>query len=182
MKKFLLLVAVTLLLNGCAPWTRTCGPYTASRENITLDLPDGWMRLNASDFFIITRDGLGLQNIMMERIGVDDTLAHTKKKYRKGMLPLEAAEVLMDNMASNEKVLGFVVNENKPAKVDGKQGFRAVYSYRTEDGLKKKAVIYGFMNLEWFYVLQYVAPQRYYFDRDLRTFERIVAGASLLDS
>src|SRR6266542_3583305 len=138
MKKFLLLVAVTFLLNGCAPWTRTCGPYTASQENIVLDLPDGWMRSNTCDYFIITRDGVGLQNITMERIGADDTLTHTKKKFRKGMLPLEAAEVLMDNLASDAKVLDFVVNQNKPAKVVGKQGFRAVYSYKTEDGLKKK--------------------------------------------
>ena len=182
MKKFLLLIAVTVLLSGCAPWIRTGGPYTASRENIALDLPDGWMRMNTDEYFVITRDGTGLQNILVERIGTDDVLTNTKKKFRKGMLPQEAAEVLMDNVASDENVHGFEVKENKPAKVVGRQGFRAVYSYRTDDGLRKRGVVYGFMNGEWCYVLQYTAPQRYYFDRDLKTFERVVANSRLLDS
>jgi hypothetical protein len=182
MKKILLLVAVTFLLSGCAPWIRTGGPFTASPENIALNLPDGWMRFNTDDYLIVTRDGIGLQNILIERIGSDDTLTHTKKKLRKGMLPLEAAEVLMDNVASNENVHGFEVRENRPVKVVGNVGFRAVYSYKTDDGLKKKGVMYGFINGDWCYVLQYVAPQRYYFDRDLKTFERVVASARLLGS
>lgn len=182
MKKFLLLVVITFVLAGCAPWARTGGPYTASRENMALDLPDGWMRLNTDDYLIITRDGLSLQNILVERVGVEDTLTHTKKKFSKGMLPIEAAEVLLDNVASNTNVHGFQVKENKPAKIAGKQGFKAIYSYRTDDGLKKKGVMYGFMQGDWCYVLQYVAPQRHYFDRDLKTFEQVVTSARLLGS
>lgn len=182
MKKLLLLIVITLIFSGCAPWIRTSGPYTASEVNAVLDLPDGWMRLNTKDYFLITRDGVGLQNILVECIGMNDTLTHTKKKFRKGMLPLEAAEVIMDNVASSDNVHGFEIKENKPAKIDGKQGFRAVYSYKTSDGLKKKGVVYGFIHGERFYVLQYSAPQRYYFDRDLKTFERVVGTAHLLNS
>jgi hypothetical protein len=182
MKKLLLLIAITLLLNGCAPWIRTGGPYTVSEANVALDLPDGWMRLNTVDYFLITRDGVGLQNILVECIGVDDTLTHTKKKFRKGMLPLEAAEVILDNVASSDNVHGFAIKENKPVKIDGKQGFRAVYTYKNDDGLKKKGVVYGFKNGDRFYVLQYCAPQRYYFERDLKTFERVVNSAHLLNS
>jgi len=181
MKKLLLLFCLALLLYGCAPWMRTGGPYTASEENVALELPDGWMRRNIKDYLIITRDGLLLQSILVEKIGVQDTLRHTKKKFRKGMLPLEAAEVIMDNIASSETVHGFEIKENKPAKIDGKPGFRAAYTYKTDDGLKMKGVAYGLMHGECFYVLQYAAPQRHYFDRDLKTFERVVASAHLLN-
>jgi len=182
MKKIVLLVAVTLLLGGCAPWIRTGGPYTAAEENVAMELPDGWMRWNTKDYFLITRDGTDLQYILVEHIGVNDTLKHTKKRFRKGMLPLEAAEVILDNIASGEQVHGFEIRENKPAKLGGKPGFRAVFTYKADDGLKMKGVVYGLMVGERYYGMKYAAPQRYYFDRDLNTFERVVASARLINS
>src|SRR5512133_1580370 len=92
-KNVLLLIVCMFLLNGCAPWVRTGGPYEATRENVALDLPDGWMRLNNDDYLLLTRDGVLLQSILVQNINVKDSLKHTKKKFRKGMLPLEASEV-----------------------------------------------------------------------------------------
>jgi hypothetical protein len=182
MKKLLLLVTVTVLLGACAPWVRTGGPYIATEANFSMDLPDGWMRRNIKDYFFITRDGADLQYIMAENIHVTDTLKHTKKKFRKGMLPLEAAEVILDNIASDSSNHGFEIKENKSVKIDGKSGFRAVFTYKTDDGLKMKGVVYGVMLGEWFYGMQYAAPQRYYFERDLVTFERVVASVHLIKS
>ncbi|GFE57423.1 hypothetical protein [Geobacter sp. AOG1] len=182
MRKIVLLIAITFLLNGCAPWVRTGGPYNATGENVSLDLPDGWMRLNTDDYFLITRDGVPLQSILVQCINVNDSLKHTKKKFRKGMLPLEASEVIMDNIASNDKVHDCQVKESKSAKVAGNPGFRIVFAYKTDDGLKMKGVVYGLMQGEWFYVLKFAAPQRHYFDRDLKTFEQVVASARLIKS
>jgi len=181
MKKVLLLVVVMFLLNGCKPWIRTGGPYTAAEENMVMELPDGWMRLNTKDYFLITRDGMDLQYILAQKISVNDTLRNTRKRFRKGMLPLEAAEVIMDNIASSDSVHGFEIKENKPAKIDGKSGFRAVYTYTTDDGLDMKGVTYGLMLGEWYYGIKYAAPKRYYFDRELKTFERVVASAHLIN-
>lgn len=182
MKKILLLIIAMFLFNGCAPWIRTGGPFNASEENMAMDLPDGWMRWNTEDYFLITRDGVKLQYVLAEKISVLDKLNHTKKKFRKGMLPQEAAEVIMDNIASGDKVHDFKIEGNKPAKIDGKPGFRAVYTYKTDDGLKIKGVIYGLMLGEWYYGIKYAAPQRYYFDRDLKTFERVVTSVHLISS
>lgn len=182
MKNLFLLIVVMILLNGCAPWVRTGGPYEATKENVALDLPDGWMRLNSDDYLLLTRDGVLLQSILVENINVNDTLKHTKKKFRKGMLPLEAAEVIVDNIASNKGVQNFEVKENKSAKVAGKPGFRVVYSYKTAEGLKMQGVVYGLMHGEWFYLIRYAAPKRHYFDRDFSSFERVVASAHLIKS
>src|SRR4051812_2011344 len=79
-KKTALLVAVMFLLNGCAPWIRTGGLHEAKGENVSLDLPDGWMRLNKDEYLLVTRDGVSLQSILVESINVTEPLKHTKKK------------------------------------------------------------------------------------------------------
>lgn len=182
MKNLFLLIVIMLLLNGCAPWIRTGGPYEATKENIALDLPDGWMRLNSDKYLLLTRDGVRLQSILVKNINVSDPLKHTKKKFRKGMLPLEASEVVVDNIASSSSMLDFEVKESKPAKVAGESGFRVVYSFKTTEGLKMQGVVYGLMHGDVFYSIEYAAPQRHYFDRDLKTFERVVASARLIKS
>ena len=182
MKNLFLLMVVMLLLNGCAPWIRTGGPYEATRENVALELPDGWMRLNSDKYLLLTRDGVLLQSILVENINVNDPLKYTKKKFRKGMLPLEASEVIVDNIASNDGVLDFAVKESKSAKVAGEPGFRVAYSYKTSDGLKMQGIVYGLMHGEAFYLIEYAAPKRHYFDRDLKTFERVVSSARLIKS
>ena len=67
-------------------------------------------------------------------------------------------------------------------RIAGNPGFRIVFAYKTDDGLKMKGVVYGLMQGEWFYVLKFAAPQRHYFDRDLKTFEQVVASARLIKS
>lgn len=182
MKKLIILMTLIALLSGCAPWVRTGGPFAASRQDLSLDLPDGWMRWNmeTDDYLLITRDGLDLQYIVVEKIQADDQLKHTRKRLRKGMLPLEAAEVIQDNIASNPKVHGLEVKENKSVKIDGHSGFRTVFTCKDDNGLKLKGVFYGFMQGDALYGVKYLAAQRYYFDRDLKTFERVVASARLL--
>lgn len=182
MKTFILVLVAGMLLSGCAPWIRTGGPYMAEHQNVSLELPDGWMRWNqnSKDLLFITRDGGALQSIMVESVHVSEQLKHTKKRLRNGMLPLEAAEVILDNTASNPKVHGLDIRENRSVKIDGRPGFRAVYSYKNDDGLRMRGVVYGFMQGEWFYGFKYAAAQRHYFDRDLKAFEKVVASAKLL--
>jgi putative VirB-like lipoprotein len=179
MKRSLFAFLIIILLAGCAPWIRTGGPYTAEAQNVTVSLPDGWMRMNTDEFVFVTRDGGLLQNILIEAFHIDETLANTKKKLRKGMLPLEACEVIIDNNSSNQDITSFEVKENKSARIDGHQGFRAVFAYKNRNGLKLKSVYYGFMDGEWFYGIRYTAPQRHYFDKDIKTFEKMVASLRL---
>lgn len=182
MKRLLFASLVIMLLAGCAPWIRTGGPYTAGAQNVTVNLPDGWMRMNTDEFVFVTRDGGLLQNILIEAFHVDETLANTKKKLRKGMLPLEACEVIIDNNSSDQDITSFEVKENKSARIGGHQGFRAVFAYKNRNGLKIKSVYYGFMDGEWFYGIRYTAPQRHYFDKDIKTFEKVVASLRLVRS
>jgi len=178
MKKILLL---TLLLSiGCAPWVQVGGLYKMESHNYSVELPQGWMRWNQGDQLLITRDGVPLQNIQIIRRNIEEPLKYTKRKLSKTMLPQEAAEVILDNVASNKDISDFGLVENTPLRVSGISGFKAIYSYKTKDGLKVKSVYCGFIQDQWFYGINYNAPERHYFDKDISTFENVLESFKLI--
>ena len=96
------------------------------------------------------------------------------------MLPHEAGEVILDNIASDQTISDFNLLENTPLKISGVSGFRAVYTFKNKDGLKIKGICCGFITGKWFYGLIYSAAQRYYFDKDVETFEKVVGSFKLI--
>jgi hypothetical protein len=165
---------------GCAPWLQVGGLYRMESHNYSVELPQGWMRWNQGDQLLITRDGVPLQNIQIIRRNIDEPLKHTKKKFSQAMLPQEAAEVILDNIASNKDVLDYSLIENTPLSISGISGFKAIYTYKTKDGLKVKSIYCGFIQDKWFYGINYNAPQRYYFDKDINTFEKVLESFKLI--
>jgi hypothetical protein len=184
MRKVIICLVVLLLVTGCItrPWTPTSSEtdYVATAQNVSVRLPDGWMLSGRKDIMLVTRDGVLLQNVIVAAIGVDDELKYTKKKFNRGMSPLEQAEVALDNLASSPNRTAFKVLSKKPAEVDGHQAFRAEISFKDEDGLLYRGVMYGFMQNNWFYLVRYVAPDRFYFSRDEDKFENIVKSLKLI--
>jgi hypothetical protein len=176
MKRLFLVCAILLLTAGCIslPWVKTEGPYTATAQNISADLPEGWMRHNSDQYLFITKDGPLLQYIMVERIHHDGELKYTKKKFRRGMLPDEIAGIIIDNQKSNENVLNMKVETNKPAMINGNPGFEMTFTYKDKRGLEHKSLYYGFMKGDWFYGIRYNAPQRHYYEKELKTFRKFV--------
>jgi PsbP-like protein len=182
MKKLLLILfIISASVASCGPWQTTGGLYTSSWSDFSVELPEGWVRENRNDYIHMTRDGFPLQSIYIGRTRVDELeLKYTKKKLTKGMLPQEVAEVLLDNMASNPAMKNLEVKENKPTKISGKRAAKIIVMYENQDGLKLKTISYRLVMDEWLYTISYTAPQRYYFDRDVKTFEKIVANFRFL--
>ena len=183
MYRLLITLALTLLLTGCfsPPWQATTeAEYVATDFNVAMKLPAGWMVNARKDVMLATRDGYLLQYISIENINIEDELTNTKKKFKRGMLPLELAEVILDNMSGKEHYTGFKVLSKKPAKVADHQAFRAEYRFKDSDGLEYKGVYYGFMQNDWFYGVRYVAPTRHYYKRDLNKFKKAVKSMRLL--
>ena len=174
MRRWYAATAVLLLglLSGCGAWLQVGGPYTSSAQGISVEFPEGWMRMNTKDVLLVTRDGVLLQYIIIQTLDSSDALKYTKKTFRRGMLPQEVAEVILDNKASNPDTLNFKVAENVPAKVGGRPGFKAVYTYKNKDGLRLKGLFYGAMVGERFYGISYTAAARHFFDLDLKTFDK----------
>jgi hypothetical protein len=176
------LLIILLLATSCVkePWVQVGGLYTMESQNFSVDLPQGWMRLNQQAYLLITRDGVLLQNIRVAKLDINSPLKNTKKKFSKSMLPQEAAEVLLDNVASDQNLSDFNLLENAPVTINRVQGFRAVYTCKNKDGLKIKSIYCGFIADKWFYGLSYTAAQRYYFDKDAETFEKVLESFRLI--
>jgi hypothetical protein len=176
-------LSLAWLAGGCvtAPWVPAEPVYRNDAHRYTVELPQGWVRFTQAPDrdVLVTKDGPLLQHIFIERVPVDSPLKHTKKRLARGMIPQEAAEVLLDNIGSNERITAFEVRENRPARVGGAPGFRAVLTYRTRDGLRMRSIIYGTLVGDTLYVIKYAAPQRYYFDRDVAAFEKVTQSFKL---
>ncbi|HEY6872089.1 MAG TPA: hypothetical protein VI298_05095 [Geobacteraceae bacterium] len=183
MKKLLIGLAL-LLTAGCGPWLRTGGPCTMESQGFGVDLPDGWMRSNTGKFLLVTRDGVLLQKIAARRIDLaaEKQFTHTRKRVTSGMFPQEVAEVVLDDFQSDAGNLHLAVEENGPATVAGKQGFKVRLAYLTKGGLPYRCACYGFVSGNWLYLIFYNAPQRYYFDKDAAAFEGIVKSFRLTAS
>jgi hypothetical protein len=180
MKRLVLICLLVVFITGCLPWVRTSGYHAEPTLNVSAELPYGWMRHNTTDYLFITRDGPMLQYIMVESIHVEDELKHTKKKFKKGMMPQEQAEVILDNTGSSEEVRNLKVKWNKPTKLNGRKAFKVLFTYQDEDGLQYQSLYYGFMEGDWFYGIRYNAPERYYFDKELKTFKDVLMSVKLL--
>ena len=175
-------LATWLLLGGCVtlPWHPTDGRYASEAENFSVELPRGWMRLNAERDLLITRDGLLLQHVLIERALVDRPLKSTQKMLTRGMQPQALAEVILDNITSSERTLDVKVLENRPVQIGQHRGFKLVYVHRNKNGLRFKSVQHGFIAGDVFYGIRYTAAERYYFAKDLPTFEHVLASFSLI--
>ena len=182
-----LMGGLMLLLAGCAPFVLASGKQTLSEYEFEVAVPDGWYRamrdpktLKALEGLVLTRDGLVLQQIRVERVAVEKDLKSTKRKFDVKLPPQEVAEIELDDHRSNPNVFNLAVEENVPAIVDGRRGFKLVYTWSTKDGYRLKGIHYGFMEGKWVYRIIYQAAARYYFDHDLAVFEKLRGSFRLL--
>lgn len=161
------------------------GVYISEPLNFSVELPHGWMEQNTTkNHLFLTRDGPLLQYIIIERLHIDDTsLKNTQKKLREEMSPEEAAEVMIDNIASNHGVSNFEVIENSAIKISEFPGFRFVATYTYKDSMgqrRQKKAVYGFIAGEWLYYMEYDAAARHYFDKDIKPFEMVIDSFKLI--
>ena len=174
MKKILLVIFV--LFFSCAGGMQNGEP----NYHFTVDIPEGWRKVDTNKFFLITKDGAYLQYALIQQRPLHKSFKHTKKKLSRGMLPQEIAGVIIDEISSDKNILNFKLIENTPASIRGNEGFKIVFSYKDQDGTGLKTLYYGFIKDGLFYNLRYNAVKKHYFNRDLKTFEKFIASFRLV--
>jgi hypothetical protein len=149
----------------------------------TVTVPPDWKAVDETRSFVIySKQGKPLQMIVARVQPLDKELNFTKKRFTKGMLPHEAAEIVADTVRANPELAQQEILENAPATIAGHQGFKVTYRYQTPEGLRKQAVQYGFLTDDRLYLLAYEAPTRYYYATDLPIFERVKESFQLKSS
>jgi len=197
MKKIFALIAIALLASGCAQapyWTLTADANrVVTSTSFQFNVADGWVRTTSPrtwerieidgaqrtillEGMTVTRDGTDLHAISITRRYPDTAFPTVKKKSAANMLPPEVADLYVSELRKRSGLERLTVLSNKPANVDGKQGFQLVLQYKNDDGLRIQIMSYGFVDKTGFYTLTYRAPYLYFYDRDFKVFANMVGS------
>jgi hypothetical protein len=176
MKKIPALLASLLLITGCASVAQERSLKKLPDNDFSVEIPEGWWKPKHIDKYLITKDGVFLQYVLIQQRPIDRPYRNTKKKLNKEMLPQEAAGVIIDEIASDRRIFNFNVIENVPAIIDGREGFKILFTFEDKKGSSFKTLYYGFISGDWFYNLRYNAAMRYYFEKDITAFEQILSS------
>jgi hypothetical protein len=173
------IVCTALLLAGCVAsplWVHQPGRFEAPTRSFAVNVPDQWLRFDTEEYTLLSKDGPYLQYIYIQERLVSWPFKFTGKRMQSSMLPLEAAEVVIDEIRSDPAVKKFRLEENKPITIDGNKGFQLVYTYQDQSGYWLRTVYCGFVRADIFYNLRYTAAKRYYFKKDYSTFKKVLAS------
>ena len=176
MKKILTLLISLFLITSCASVAQKRSLQDLSGSDFSVEIPEGWWKPKHIDKYLITKDGVFLQYVLIQQRPIDRPYRNTKKKLNKEMLPQEAAGVIIDEIASDRRIYNFNVIENAPAIIDGREGFKILFTFKDKRGSTFKTLYYGFISGDSFYNLRYNAAMRYYFEKDIAAFDQILSS------
>ena len=218
-----LFVIILMSMTACVPsWNHTGGPQllpppnemkaseagrAAGPRKVSFTVPAGWRWFIRGEDLIVTRDGVFLQQIFIERIQVDQvdqdvlgtfwlvawssgvwptrTVKSLNRRFTPAMSPMDAAKVLIGSRENDPAVADLKVRELTTQTVAGHQAFRVVFDFRLKDAVLKASPLYrsiycGCMVDDWFYGISYTATRRYYFEKDAQTFEAFLQSVRLV--
>lgn len=128
------------------------------------------MRLSTTAYEMVSRDGPYLEYILLREQPLTQGFQHTRRKIDAGMLPNEAAQVIIDNLKADPAIKQLTIIANEPAEVGGREGFRLVFTYRDQQDVDLRTDYYGAVIGSSFVSLRYNAAQRHYFHAELPAF------------
>ena len=175
-----LICAFLFLSTVCACGGQLGDSSESNLRNFSIVLPEGWRKLNCSQYLMITREGAFSQYILVQQRLIDKPFRHTKKKFNKDMLPQQAAEVIMDEISLDSRVLNFRLIECVRTQLSQYNGFRIVFTYKEKGGLNFKTIFYGLLKGDWFYSLRYSVEVKKYSDEDIKAFQKVLNSFKIL--
>jgi hypothetical protein len=181
MKKLMPLLICMLFIFSCASAAQERSLKKLPDADFSVDIPDGWWKPEYTSKYLLTKDGPYLQYVLIQQRPLNKPFRNTKKKIRGGMLPQEAAGIIIDELASDRYLMNFSVIENAPATVDGHAGFKILFVYKDKKESQFKTLYYGFISGNSFYNLRYSAAARQYFEKDIASFEQIMSSFKLVN-
>ena len=93
---------------------------------------------------------------------------------RPQMLPEEAAQIIIDELLSDQNLVNLKVLNNTPASIKTHDGFKILYTYSDTEGHTFKTLYYGFIKEDTFFNLRFTASDGFHFDRDIDNFNRML--------
>jgi len=171
-------MAAMVVLTACAgPWQPIQGDLTSPQWSITA--PEGWMHLSNPESEMLTKNGPYLEYIMVQSRPLAKGFRFTKRLLDPGMLPHEAAQLIIDNLRSDPRFRGFQLLISEPAVAANRSGFKLTYKYLDKYGVTMKTIYYGVLLPDRYFNIRYTAAQRYYFEQELPAFKKVLGSLQL---
>ena len=166
-------VTLFIFTAGLVACTHTGEVSKPTAYSFTIDIPEGWRRIDRP-YLYITKEGGYLQYIMVQNRYIGKSFRHTKKKMSREMLPEEAAQIIIDEYASDQTIGNLKVLLNSPAEINGHDGFKILLTYTGPKGHEFHTLFYGFIKADTFFNLRFTAGGRQYYYKDIQTFKRML--------
>jgi hypothetical protein len=178
---------------------------TVPSRALSFTVPAGWHWYIRGDDFVATRDGVFLQQILVERLHIEQsdqrrggtgawsssawpvrTAKSLTRRFVAGMPSGDAAEILLASRANDPSITGLTVRKVVTRTIAGQKAFKAQFDFRLKKALVDPSPLYrsaycGFMLGDWFYGVSYTATARYYFERDAATFATFLESIRIAD-
>ncbi len=167
-------VAFFIFAASCLSCANTGGIYQPASYSFTIQIPAGWRKIDNNRYLFVTKESPFLQYVMVQNRPISRSFRNTEKKLKTDMLPEEAAQIIVDEIASDQNILNFAVLDNIPAAIQGHDGFKILFTYNDQKGSKFKTLYYGFIKEDTFFNLRFTAADQVYFQRDIETFKRML--------
>jgi hypothetical protein len=167
-------------LHACTLWKPV--PQRLVVSNVSVEVPTGWMRLRTPTYEMLSKDGPYLQYVLVQAQPVDHRFRFTQRKLTPHMLPHEAAQVILANLASDPQLEQFTLISNEPAALNHKLGFKLIYTHTDPFDVELRTIYLGAINGDVYFHLRYTAASRHYFSKDLSDFEQIHRSLRILPS
>ncbi|MCU0586358.1 MAG: hypothetical protein MUC46_09905 [Desulfobacterales bacterium] len=171
-------VMLAVALAACA--------HTGSKPPTSFNatLPEGWRTVDTDEpMLFMTKDGGYKQFIMIRERPLADPFVFTQRSMYAGMLPEQAAELVVNEIIADTNISNFSLLENLPTRITGHSGFRLTFLYTDGFGFIFKTIYYGFITGNKFYSIRYGATEdptkENYFQRDLKTFQQVFESFKL---
>ena len=90
------------------------------------------------------------------------------------MLPEEAAQIIIDELISDQNLVNLRILANTPATIQGYEGFQLLYTYSDLEGRTYRTLYYGFIKEDTYFNLRFNAADQIYFQRDVGAFRSVL--------
>ena len=173
------LLICTVSFLACA---HSGGLTTPASYGYKVEIPEGWRKIDNNRYLLLTKDNPFQQYILVQNRPVGKSFRHTKKKLSTAMLPEEAAQIVIDELISDQNLLNLKLLNNAPLNISGYDGFKILYSYQDAEGHTFKTLYYGFIKEDTFFNLRFTASDRFHFQRDIEAFRVMLKSFEIVNA
>lgn len=165
--------AAAILLTGCVSgWRLTEGTFDSSTYSIKT--PVNWYEVSKGDHVFFTFHGRELEGITVHKFDWGDSLREAQVILKKTMLIDEYPKVFLADLLASGTINNFKMVEQSVITLDSLPAVKITYTFNKFSPHTMKSITVFSPHSEGLFIIDYTAPERYYFDKFKTGFDLIL--------